>query len=72
MLMRGASMPTKHIDDKTWKIISDETLKQIKKKNKMVKESEVLKELIEQGIIHIKEKKAVKKITVMHESDRRE
>lgn len=43
-------MPSKHVDDKTWRLIEVETLKVIKTTNKVFKETDILKALILKGL----------------------
>ena len=46
-------MPTKHIDDKTWKKVNDTTIKAIIQTKEHFKESEILKLLINIGATKI-------------------
>lgn len=48
-------MPTKHITDKTWRIIEKETVKAVIATQKPIKETQVLEMLIKKGIENIKE-----------------
>lgn len=46
-------MPTKHIDDKTWKKIQDLTVKAVIATQKPIKESEVLHYALQKGLKEI-------------------
>ncbi len=48
-------MPTKHIDEETWKKIEEITVNEVIKKQKMIKPTEMLKRLILLGIKEYKE-----------------
>lgn len=56
-------MPTKHIDDKTWKKIQDWTVKAVIATQKPIKEGEMLHFLIKRGLeeLTIEELKTIKK-----------
>ena len=45
-------MPTKHIDDETWRKIEIKTVQAVIKTQKSIKESEMLKRLILIGLKH--------------------
>jgi hypothetical protein len=47
------AMPTKHIDDKTWKKIQDLTVKVVIATQKPVKETEVLQQVIKVGLENV-------------------
>jgi len=48
-------MPTKHIDEKTWKYVSDATIKAIIQTKEHFKESDILRMLITKGFESITE-----------------
>jgi len=48
-------MPTKHIDDETWRKIEKLTVQEVIKTQKSVKETEMLKRLVLIGIKHYSE-----------------
>jgi len=48
--MKGQKMPTKHIDEKTWKKIQDLTVKAVIATQKPIKEGDVLHFLIRRGL----------------------
>lgn len=48
-------MPSKHIDEKTWRKVEKETVRAVVATRESIKESEALKILIEIGLKHIKE-----------------
>ena len=48
-------MPTKHIDDQTWRRVEKETLRAVMASNHVFKETEILKMLILKGINEIKD-----------------
>lgn len=48
-------MPTKHIDDATWRKVEKETVKAVIATQKSIKDTEVLRILINKGLEHIKE-----------------
>lgn len=50
IFLGGSTMPTKHIDDKTWKKIQDLTVKAVIATQKPIKEGDVLHFLIKRGI----------------------
>jgi len=50
-------MPTKHIDEETWKKIEQITIEEVIKQQKMIKPTEMLKRLILLGIKEYKENK---------------
>jgi len=48
-------MPTKHIDDETWRKIEKLTVQEVIKTQKSVKETEMLRRLVLIGIKHYNE-----------------
>ena len=46
-------MPSKHIDELTWKKVQDETVKSVILTRTSLKDTEVLKTLIKKGLEHI-------------------
>jgi len=48
-------MPTKHIPEKTWRLIEKETVKAVIATQKPIKETQVLEMLIKKGVKAIKE-----------------
>lgn len=46
-------MPTKHIDEKTWRLVEKEMVKAVTKTQKPLRETEILKLLILKGIKEI-------------------
>ncbi|MCQ9122781.1 hypothetical protein [Rodentibacter caecimuris] len=48
-------MPSKHIDENTWKKVQDETVKAVIATKTSLKDTEVLKILIKKGLEHINE-----------------
>lgn len=52
---RDADMPSKHIDDQTWRKVEKETVKAVIAAQAGIKETEVLRMLILKGLEHIKE-----------------
>ena len=44
------TMPTKHIDDKTWRLVEKEMVKAVTNTQKPLKETEMLKILIQKGL----------------------
>lgn len=48
-------MPTKHIDDQTWRKVEKETVKAVIAAQASIRETEVLRLLILKGLEHIKE-----------------
>lgn len=56
-------MPTKHIDDETWRKIEKKTVEAVIETRKSVKESEMLKRLILIGLKHYDEEKLILKDT---------
>lgn len=48
-------MPSKHIDDNTWKKVQDETVKAVILTKTSIKDTEILKILIKKGIQNIKD-----------------
>lgn len=48
-------MPTKHIDDATWRKVESETVKAVTTTRAALKDTEVLKILILKGLQHVKE-----------------
>jgi hypothetical protein len=47
---KGANMPTKHIDEHTWKKVQDETVKAVILTKTSIKETEMLQMLIKKGL----------------------
>ena len=48
-------MPSKHVDEQTWKKVQDETVKAVIATKTSLKDTEVLKILIKKGLEHINE-----------------
>lgn len=48
-------MPTKHIDDATWRKVQNETVKAVTTTRAALKDTEVLRILILKGLQHVKE-----------------
>ncbi|AAP96249.1 repressor [[Haemophilus] ducreyi] len=48
-------MPSKHIDDMTWKKVQDETVKAVILTKTSLKDTEILKILIKKGLKHIQD-----------------
>ncbi|WP_421196510.1 hypothetical protein [Aeromonas enteropelogenes] len=48
-------MPTKHIDDATWRKVESETVKAVTTTRAALKDTEVLKILILKGLQHVSE-----------------
>lgn len=48
-------MPSKHVDDQTWRKVEKETLRAIQSTNFVFKETEILKILIMKGLEEIEE-----------------
>ncbi|MEC4724000.1 hypothetical protein HWQ46_00340 [Shewanella sp. D64] len=48
-------MPTKHVDDATWRKVEKETVKAVVAAQSSIRETEILRLLILKGLEHIKE-----------------
>ncbi len=46
-------MPSKHIDDVTWRKVEKESLRAVKAADKVFKETEILKLLIQKGLENV-------------------
>ena len=53
-------MPSKHIDDVTWRKEKKETLRAVMSANKVFKETEILKVLIQKGLENIEDEDYVR------------
>ena len=53
-------MPSKHIDDVTWRKVEKETLRAVMSANKVFKETEILKVLIQKGLENIEDEDYVR------------
>jgi len=53
-------MPSKHIDDVTWRKVEKETVKAVLKTQRSIKDTEILKVLINKGLEHITEEDYLK------------
>ncbi|AKO38829.1 repressor [[Haemophilus] ducreyi] len=52
-------MPSKHIDDMTWKKVQDETVKAVILTKTSLKDTEILKILIKKGLKHIQDEEVL-------------
>lgn len=55
-------MPSKHIDDITWRKVEKETVKAVLTTQRSIKDTEILKVLINKGLEHITEEDYLKLI----------
>jgi hypothetical protein len=62
LVSRGKTMPTKHIDEETWRKIEKKTVEAIIQTNKSVKEGDMLKRLILIGLKHYDEEQKYKTV----------
>lgn len=53
-------MPTKHIDDATWRKVEKETVKAVVATQRSLKDTDILKILINKGLEHITEDDYIK------------
>jgi aspartate/glutamate racemase len=49
----GKIMPSKHIDEETWRKVEKETVKAVLATQRSIKDTEVLKVLITKGLEHV-------------------
>ena len=62
--MMVIKMPTKHIDDITWKKVQEEHVKAVVLTKTSFKDTEILKLLIKKGLENIKEDDYIKLATI--------
>ena len=62
--MTVITMPTKHIDDITWKKVQEEHVKAVVLTKTSFKDTEILKLLIKKGLENIKEDDYIKLATI--------
>ena len=62
--MTVITMPTKNIDDITWKKVQEEQVKAVVLTKKSFKDTEILKLLIKKGLENIKEDDYIKLATI--------